>query len=51
MAPINIQAAPQAFNGSTFVPLSFFRDVLGMPNAFAFEGQIEIHSTGDRIDG
>lgn len=34
----------------TYVPLGFFRDTLKMPNAFAFEGQIEIHSTGETME-
>ena len=34
----------------TYVPLGFFRDVLEMPNAFAFEGQIEIHSAGEPME-
>ena len=50
MAPINISTAPQIVNGSTYVPLDFFRNVLGVPNAFAFEGQIEIHSEGERME-
>jgi len=37
-------------NNFTYVPLSYFRDVLQMPNAFAFEGQIEIHSEGERME-
>ena len=50
MAPIELQTAPQSVNGSTYVPLSFFKDVLGMANAFAFEGQIEIQSTGEIME-
>jgi hypothetical protein len=50
MAPINISATPRIVNGSTYVPLDFFRNVLNVPNAFAFEGQIEIHSQGERME-
>ena len=42
--------APVLVNSSTYVPLQFFREVLGMPNAFAAEGVIEVHSTGDRME-
>ena len=42
--------APTLVNGFTYVPLAFFRDVLELPNAFVFEGQIEIHSDGDRME-
>jgi len=50
MAPIIISTAPQIVDGSTYVPLDFFRTVLGLPNAFAFEGQIEIHSVGEAME-
>jgi len=50
MAPIMISTAPQIVDGSTYVPLDFFRTVLGLPNAFAFEGQIEIHSVGEAME-
>ena len=50
MAPIHIPVAPQLINGSTYVPLSFFRDVLGVASAFAFEGQIEINSEGEPME-
>jgi len=41
--------APVLLNGSTFVPLRFFTSVLDLPGAFAFEGQIEIHSSGESM--
>ena len=50
MAPLNISTAPQLIDGMTYVPLDFFRDVLGMANAFAFEGQIEINSEGETME-
>jgi len=34
---------PVIVNNSTYVPLSFFSNVLGINNAFAFDGQIEIN--------
>jgi len=37
-------------NSFTYVPLSYFKDVLEMVNAFAFEGQIEIHSEGEIME-
>ncbi|SDS47490.1 Copper amine oxidase N-terminal domain-containing protein [Paenibacillaceae bacterium GAS479] len=42
MAPIKLGTAPTLVEGSTYVPLSFFTDVLRMNNAYAFEGQIVI---------
>ena len=50
MAPISISTAPQLINGTTYVPLDFFRNALGMANAFAFEGQIEINSEGESME-
>jgi hypothetical protein len=49
-APIAISTAPQIVDGSTYVPLDFFIDVLGLPKAFAFEGHIELHSTGEVME-
>ena len=37
-------------NDLTYVPLSYFKDELKMVNAFAFEGQIEIHSEGEIME-
>lgn len=42
MAPIELGTAPELTDGRTYVPLSFFRLVAGMNNAYAFEGQIVI---------
>jgi hypothetical protein len=39
---IKLGVAPETKEGSTFVPLSFFKKVVGMNNAYAFEGQIVI---------
>ena len=50
MAPISISTAPQLIDGTTFVPLDFFRTALGMVNAYAFEGQVEIHSDGEVME-
>ena len=41
MAPIEISAAPVIVDSLTFVPLDFFRDVIGV-NAFWLEGQVVI---------
>jgi len=49
-AVIDGAPAPVLKNGSTYVPLQFFMTVLGMPNAFAFEGRIDIISEGERMD-
>jgi len=42
--------APAIVDDRTFVPLQFFTQVLDLPNAFAFEGRIEIHSVGERME-
>jgi len=42
--------APILKDGFTYVPLKFFRDILKLPNAFAFEGRIEINSTGEEME-
>ncbi|MFZ5354585.1 MAG: copper amine oxidase N-terminal domain-containing protein [Bacillota bacterium] len=41
-ASIRLGTAPELTESRTFVPLSFFRDVLNMNNAYVFEGQIVI---------
>ncbi|WP_244269530.1 copper amine oxidase N-terminal domain-containing protein [Natronincola ferrireducens] len=41
-APIHLGAAPVVVEGRTFVPLSFFKKVTKMNNAYVFEGQIVI---------
>jgi hypothetical protein len=43
IAPFQLGAAPELTNSTTYVPLSFFRTVLGMNNAHFFEGLIEIN--------
>ncbi|MEG6615025.1 copper amine oxidase N-terminal domain-containing protein [Peptococcaceae bacterium 1198_IL3148] len=40
--PIQLGTAPALVEGTTYVPLSFFRDVLQMNNAYVFEAQIVI---------
>jgi hypothetical protein len=40
---IQLGAAPELINGTTFVPLNFFREVVQMNNAYLFEGQIVIN--------
>ena len=43
MGDITLKAAPElSEDGKTFVPLSYFRDVLKLNNAYVFEGQIVI---------
>jgi len=49
MAPQTIATAPVLVDGTTFVPLEFFR-VIGVNNAFAFEGQIVIDSENERME-
>lgn len=41
-APIKLGTAPSLMKGTTFVPLSFFREVAHMNNAYVHEGQIVI---------
>jgi hypothetical protein len=49
IAPITLGAAPELTNGTTFVPLQFFRIILGLNNAYFFEGIIEIND-GDPME-
>jgi hypothetical protein len=42
MAPIQLGTAPTIVEGKTFVPLSFFKEVTRMNNAYVFESQIVI---------
>jgi len=48
-APIKLGTAPELVNGTTFVPLSFFREVVRMNNAYVFEGQIVIDD-GEKME-
>lgn len=51
-APITVElpVAPVIVGGYTYVPLTvFFQEVLEMPNAWAFEGRIEVLSEGERM--
>ena len=48
MAPIELSAAPLILDSTTFVPLSFFRDVLGQ-TAYVFEGQVVIETDSDMM--
>lgn len=41
-APIQLGTAPVLIQGRTFVPLSFFKEVVRMNNAYVFESQIVI---------
>lgn len=41
-APIQLGTAPALVEGTTFVPLNFFKEVVWMNNAYVFEGQIVI---------
>ena len=47
--PIQLGVAPELNGGSTFVPLSFFRQVVQMNNAYVFEGQIVINN-GEKME-
>ena len=42
--PISLGNAPELVDGRTFVPLSFFREVVPMNNAYVFEAQIVINN-------
>jgi len=46
MAPIELSAAPVLVNNLTFVPLDFFRNVLGQ-YAYVFEGQVVVETYSD----
>jgi len=48
MAPIELSAAPILVDDVTFVPLDFFRNVLGQ-TAYAFEGQVVIETYSDMM--
>ena len=41
-APIQLGIASEIVNGRTFVPLSYFKKVIRMNNAYVFESQIVI---------
>ncbi|MFS0726905.1 copper amine oxidase N-terminal domain-containing protein [Paenibacillus sp. 1P07SE] len=41
---IELGAAPVIVEGNTYVPLSFFKEVAGLNNAYVFEGQIVINN-------
>lgn len=43
-APIELGDTPELVDGHTFVPLSFFREVMKVNNAYVFEGQIDINN-------
>ena len=49
MAPQTISMAPTLIDGSTFVPLDFFR-VIGVNNAYAFEGQVVIDNINEPME-
>jgi len=46
MAPIELSAAPQIMDNYTFVPLDFFRVVMGQ-TVYAFEGQLVVETYSD----
>jgi hypothetical protein len=46
MAPIELTAEPVIFENRTYVPIDFFRNVLGQ-YAYTFEGQIVIETNSD----
>jgi len=39
---ITLGAAPALVDGNTYVPLNFFKEVVGLNNAYVFEGQIVV---------
>ena len=45
MAPIELGAAPELTDETTYVPLSFFRDVMKMNNAYILEGQVVVNNS------
>jgi hypothetical protein len=49
MAPIQLGTAPAIVEGKTFVPLSFFKEVTRLNNAYVFESQIVIDN-GERME-
>jgi len=49
MAPLTLSAAPVLVDGVTFVPLDFFR-LIGVNNAYAFEGQIVFDTQNERME-
>jgi hypothetical protein len=48
-APIQLGAAPAIVEGRTYVPLSFFRTVARMNNAYIFEAQIVVDN-GEKME-
>ena len=46
MAPIELSTAPVLVDGEVFVPLDFFRSVLGQ-TAYVFEGQVVVETYSD----
>lgn len=48
MAPIELTTAPVIVDNLTFVPLEFFRNVLGQA-AYAFEGQVVVETESDMM--
>jgi len=49
MAPQTLRAAPVLVDGTTFVPLDFFR-LIGVNNAYAFEGQIIFDNVNEPME-
>ncbi|MCL2392688.1 MAG: copper amine oxidase N-terminal domain-containing protein [Oscillospiraceae bacterium] len=49
MAPQTLTTAPVLVDGTTFVPLDFFR-VIGVNNAYAFEGQIVLDTVNEPME-
>jgi len=48
MAPVELSAAPMLLDDEAFVPLDFFRNVLGQ-TAYVFEGQVVIETYSDMM--
>lgn len=49
MMPIKLEAKSELVEGTTYVPLSFFREVMKVNNAYVFEGQIVVDN-GEKME-
>lgn len=49
MMPIKLEAKSELVDGTTYVPLSFFREVMQVNNAYVFEGQIVVDN-GEKME-
>ena len=46
---VKLGNAPETKNGSTYVPITFFREIIKMNNAYFFEGQVDIDN-GEKMN-